>query len=125
MLEKLPPRERQIVDILYARGEATAAEVRDALPNPPSYSAVRAILARLESKGFATHREVEQRYVYAPAVPQAKARKSALGQLVGTFFNGSPIGAATALLGMTAKVDPKELDALQAAIERVRKEQGE
>lgn len=124
MLEKLPPRERQIVDILYARGEATAAEVRDALPNPPSYSAVRAILARLETKGFVTHREVEQRYVYAPAVPQAKAWRSALGQLVGTFFNGSPIGAATALLGMTQKVDPKELEALQAAIERVRKEQG-
>src|SRR5687768_2422248 len=125
MLEKLPPRERQIVDALYVRGEATAAEIRDAIPNPPSYSAVRAILARLEIKGFVTHREVEQRYVYAPAVPEAKARRSALGQLVGTFFNGSPIGAATALLGMTNKVDPKELDALQAAIERVRQEQGE
>ena len=125
MLERLPPRERQIVDALYVRGEATAAEVREAIPNPPGYSAVRAILARLETKGYVTHREVDQRYVYAPAVPEAKARKSALGQLVGTFFNGSPIGAATALLGMTEKVDPKELDALQAAIERVRQEQGE
>lgn len=125
MLEKLPPRERQIVDVLYTRGEATAAEVRDAIPNAPSYSTVRAVLARLETKGFVTHREVDQRYIYAPAVPQAKARRSALGQLVGTFFNGSPIGAATALLGMTKSVDPRELDALQAAIERVRKEQGE
>ena len=125
MLEKLPPRERQIVDVLYARGEATAAEVREAIPNPPSYSAVRAILARLETKGFAIHREVDQRYVYAPAVPEAKARRSALAQLVGTFFNGSPIGAATALLGMSQKIDPRELEALQAAIDRAKQEAGE
>lgn len=125
MLEKLPPRERQIVDVLYVRGEATAAEVREAIANPPSYSAVRAILARLETKGFVTHREVDQRYVYAPAVPEAKARRSALAQLVGTFFNGSPIGAATALLGMTQKIDPRELEALQAAIDRAKQEAGE
>ena len=123
MLEKLPPRERQIVDVLYARGEATAAEVRKAIANPPSYSAVRAILARLETKGFVTHREVEQRYVYAPAVPEAKARRSALAQLVGTFFNGSPIGAATAL-AMTNTFDPRAVDARQGAIDRARKEAG-
>jgi predicted transcriptional regulator len=125
MLEKLPPRERQIVDLLYARGEATAAEVREGISNPPSYSAVRAILARLETKGFVTHREIEQRYVYAPAVPEAKARGSALRQLVGTFFNGSPVSAATALVGMSKKPDLAELEALQAAIERVKREAGE
>lgn len=125
MLEKLPPRERQIVDLLYSRGEATAAEVREGISNPPSYSAVRAILARLESKGFVTHREVEQRYVYAPAVPEAKARGSALSQLVSTFFNGSPISAATALLGMSKKPSLGELEALQAAIDQAKKEAGE
>lgn len=122
MLEKLPPRERQIVDILYARGEASAAEVRQDLVDPPSYSAVRAMLARLEQKGFATHREVEQRYIYAPVVPEAKARRSALSQIVGTFFNGSPVSAATALLGMSEKPSLAELETLQAAIDRAKRE---
>lgn len=125
MIEKLPPRERQIVDILYARGEASASEVKDHLPDPPSYSAVRAMLARLEQKGFVTHREVDQRYIYAPALPKAKARRSALSQIVGTFFNGSPVSAATALLGMSVKPSPAELDELQAAIDRARRESGQ
>jgi predicted transcriptional regulator len=110
MLEKLAPRERQIVDVLYARGEATAEQVRDALKNPPGNSAIRAMLVRLETKGFVTHREVDNRYVYAPSVSEKKARESALQQLLGTFFNNSPARAATALLGMVGKVDKRELD---------------
>ena len=125
MLDKLPPRERQIVDFLYVRGEASAAEVRDGIPSPPSYSAVRAMLARLETKGFVTHREFEQRYIFAPALPQAKARRSALSQVVSTFFNGSPVSAATALLGMSQRPSRAELDALQAAIDRAKEEAGE
>lgn len=122
MIEKLPPRERQIVDILYARSEASAAEIRQDLPDPPSYSAVRAMLARLEAKGFVSHREVDQRYIYAPAVPEAKARRSALTQIVGAFFNGSPVSAATALLGMSDKPSLAELDELQAAIDRAKRD---
>ena len=74
----LSRRERQIIDILYARGHATAADVQTALPDPPSYSAVRAMLVRLEAKGFVRHREEELRYVYFPTKSRASARRSAL-----------------------------------------------
>lgn len=122
MLDTLPPRERQIIDALYARGEATAAEVRDALSDPPSYSAIRSMLARLERKGFVRHRVVEQRYLYSPAVSDDAVATPLLKQLVNTFFNGSAVSAATALLGMAKRADPKELDELAALIDRVRRE---
>ena len=123
MLEKLPPRERQIVDLLYAKGGATAAEVREGLPDPLSDSAVWAMLSRLEAKGFVEREPSERGYVYAPKVPEAAAKQSALKQVVSTFFNGSPIGAATALLGMSEKASPAEIEQLQQLLARVRKEQ--
>lgn len=123
MLEKLPPRERQIVDLLYAAGPATVAEVCEALPVRLSDSAVRAMLSRLEAKGFVNRMQTDGGYRYAPAVPEAVAKESALRQLVRTFFRDSPIGAASALLGMSEKVDEAELDLLEQAIAKVRQEQ--
>lgn len=121
MLEKLPPRERQIVDILYVEGERTVAEVCEALPDPLSASAVRAMLTRLEAKGYVRRHQSDRGFVYAPAVPEAKAKQSALSQLVRTFFGGSPVGAATALLGMSAKLDDEELAELERSIAAARK----
>lgn len=125
MIEKLPPRERQIVDVLYSLGEATAAEIRDRLESPPSYSAVRAMLARLEIKGWVRHREEEQRYVYAPVLAKAKVEQTALMQVVRTFFSNSPAQAATALLGMSETLSRSELDALEQMIAKARKEQSQ
>ena len=121
MLDKLPPRERQIVDLLYVRGEATVAEVCDALPVDLSASAVRAMLTRLEGKKFVHRRQSERGYVYAPAVPQKAAKQSALTQVVRVFFNGSPVGAASALLGMSDKLQDEELDELVRLIAESRK----
>src|SRR5436189_694863 len=95
----LSRRERQIIDILYRRGRATAAEVMAELPGDPSYSTVRAQLRVLEDKGHVRHDEEGLRYVYAPAVPRHAARKPALRHLVDTFFEGSAEKAVTALLG--------------------------
>lgn len=125
MLDKLPPRERQIVDFLYTTGTATASEICEALPDGPGNSAVRVMLARLEAKGIVSRRSSEGRsFVYAPAVPEAAAKQSALSQVVRTFFNGSPLGAATALLGMSKTADPAEIDKLEKLLAQVRKEQG-
>lgn len=123
MLEKLPPRERQIVDLLYASGPATVAEICDALPVSLSDSAVRAMLTRLVAKGFVNRMPAEGGYRFAPAVPEAAAKESALRQLVRTFFQGSPVGAASALLGMSESVDEAELALLERAIAKVRQEQ--
>ena len=117
MITSLPRREREIFEILCSAGEATAADVRKAMADPPSHSAVRTMLARLEAKGVVAHRSEEQTYVYR-SVPQAsKVRESALAQLVRTFFDGSAASAATALLGMSKTLKPEELDALQRAID--------
>lgn len=124
MIEKLPPRERELFDALYASGGATAAQIEAMLPDPPSNSAIRAMLARLEKKGFVTRQLVDQAYVYSTALPGKKVRQSALRHLVGTFFGGSPAGAATALLGMSERIEPHELDALEQMIARARAEQG-
>src|SRR5919106_6365893 len=96
--DPLSRRERQILDILYAKSSATAAEVREALPDPPSYSAVRALLRILEEKGHARHETEGTRYVYLPSVPRENARTSALFRLVTTFFDGSAAQAAAALV---------------------------
>ena len=122
MIEKLPPRERQLFDTLYAHGEATAADLESLIPDPPSNSAIRAMLARLEKKGVVSRRMVDQKYVYSTAVPERKVKQSALSHLIRTFFNGSPAGAATALLGMTEKIEPEELQELERMIARVREE---
>ena len=122
MLDKLPPRERQIVDLLYVRGQSTVAEVCDALPVDLSASAVRAMLGRLEAKGFVTRGQSERGYLYAPTVPETAAKRSALQQVVKTFFGGSPAGAATALLGMSGPLKEDELAELERLIAKAREE---
>jgi predicted transcriptional regulator len=120
---QLSRRERQIMDIVYRQGQATAAEVLDRLPDPPSYSAVRAMLRILEEKGHLRHEEQGPRYVYLPTLPREKARSSALKQLVQTFFAGSTEQAVAALLGMSStQLSDEELDRLAQLIEQARKE---
>ena len=100
---QLGRRERQIVEVLYRLGKASVAEVLAELPDPPSYSAVRGMLTLLEEKGHVRHKRDGMRYVYTPAIAPAKARQSALRQLVSTFFEGSPMAAAAALLEMSGE----------------------
>lgn len=120
MIDTLPRREREIFEIICSAGEATAADVRAAMKDAPSHSAVRTLLARLEARGLLRHRLADQAYVYAPVPQPAKVRESALTQMVRTFFNGSAASAATALLGLSKELDPAELDALQRAIDEAR-----
>jgi predicted transcriptional regulator len=119
MLSALPPRERQIVDILYERGASTVAEIGEALDNEVTGSAIRAMLKRLEDKGFVARSGSERGFVYAPRLSEKSARKSALSQVVRVFFNGSAVGAATALLGET-RLDDAELDELESLIAKAR-----
>lgn len=119
--ETLSRRERQILDILYAKGSATTAEVLSALPDPPSYSAVRALLRILEEKGHARHESQGTKYVYLPLVPRESARNSALTRIVKTFFEGSAAQAAAALVD-SGSLSDEELTRLSAAIERAKKE---
>ena len=120
--ETLPRRERELLNVLFgAAGPMTAEDIRAGLSDPPSYSAVRAMLARLEAKGYVRHREEGLRYVYSPTTPRTVARRSALQQLVRVFFSGSPGEAATALLRQEDWSDA-ELEALTAEIARVREE---
>lgn len=120
-MDGLSRRERQILDILYAKGEATAADVLASLPDPPSYSAVRALLRILEEKGHARHQAKGTRYVYLPTVPRERARKSALTRVVKTFFDGSAAQAAAALVD-SGSLSDEDLKRLQSLIERARKE---
>lgn len=117
MIGSLPRREREIFETLLAAGEATAADIRRAMADPPSHSAVRTMLARLEVKGMVEHRVEDQAYVYRSVPQPAKVREGALQQLVKTFFDGSAASAATALLGLSRKLKPEEIDALQKAID--------
>jgi BlaI family transcriptional regulator, penicillinase repressor len=119
----LSRRERQILDILYARGRATAAEILGSLPDPPSYSATRALLRVLEEKGHVRHEEDGPRYVFFPRVSRQRASVTALRHVLNTFFDGSAIAAATALMdGSASKLSTEELDRLEALIEKARKE---
>lgn len=118
--EKLSRREREIMDAIFALGDrASAEEIRERLTDPPGYSAVRAMLAKLETKGYVRHREEGLRYVYSPTTSRASAQRTALHKLVRIFFGGSPGQTATALLKQETWTDD-ELDALRAEIERVR-----
>jgi predicted transcriptional regulator len=120
--EKLSRREREIMDVLYALGDsASADDIRERLSDPPTYSAVRAMLAKLEAKGVIRHRAEGLRYVYSPVTSRTTAQKKAIGQLMRVFFGGSPSEAATALLKHEQWSDG-ELDALRAQIDRVRKQ---
>jgi predicted transcriptional regulator len=119
----LSRRERQIMDILYRRGRATAAEVNEDLPGEPHSSTVRTQLRVLEEKGHVRHAEEGLRYVYMPAVPRRAARKSALKHVVDTFFDGSAEHAVAALLGgEAAKISEEQLDRIADLIARARKE---
>jgi predicted transcriptional regulator len=113
----LTRRERQIMDIIYARGEAAAADVHQALPDAPSYSAVRALLRILEEKGHLKHREEGARYVYLPTEPRGKASRSALRRVVRTFFDGSLANAVAALVDAEGgKLSADELKRIEAII---------
>jgi predicted transcriptional regulator len=118
----LSRRERQILDILYQQGQATAAEVQNGLPEPPSYSAVRALLRILEEKGHVRHQQDGPRYVYLPTVARENAKRSALRHMLRTFFDDSAEQAISALLDdSSAKLSPAELDRLARLIEDARK----
>jgi predicted transcriptional regulator len=119
--QDLSRRERQILDILYRQGQATAAEVQNALPEPPSYSAVRALLRILEEKGHVRHQQDGPRYVYLPTVALENAKRSALRHMLRTFFDGSAEQAISALLDdASARLSPEELDRLARLIEDAR-----
>ncbi|HEY3938821.1 MAG TPA: BlaI/MecI/CopY family transcriptional regulator [Bryobacteraceae bacterium] len=120
---KLSRRERQIMDVLYRLGRATAADVHQAIPDPPGYSAVRAMLRVLEEKKHIRHEEKDLRYVFIPIVPRNKARRSAARHLLDTFFDGSPEQAVATLLDVSSgNLSEEEFDRLAALIERARKD---
>lgn len=118
----LSRRERQILDILFKAGRASAAEVQSALADPPSYSAVRALLRILEDKGHVRHEQDGPRYVYAPTLPRNNAQRSALRHILQTFFNGSAEQAISALLDdQSTTLSTAELDRLAHLIDHARK----
>jgi BlaI family transcriptional regulator, penicillinase repressor len=122
-LSSLSRRERQIMDFLFSRGKATVAEVLAGIPDPPSYSAVRAMLRTLEEKGHVTHEEEGRAYVYRPTVAREQARRSALKHLVATFFAGSTEQAVAALLDLSRpKLSAEELDRMARLVDQARKE---
>ena len=119
----LTRRERQIMDIVYRFGRATAAEVQENLPDPPSYSAVRALLRVLEEKEHLRHVQEGPRYVYLPTVPAEKARKSALKRVLRTFFDDSAEKAVAALVSMSASdLSEEELERIRERIEEAKEE---
>lgn len=124
MIESLPPRERQVFEALFAMKRATAAELEAAIRPPLSNSALRVMLRRLEGKGFVTHEEEQGRFIYAPALPDTRIKQNAVQRFVETYFGGSPLGAATALLGMSKTVSAEEIEKLEEMLAKVRKEQG-
>ncbi|SPE37862.1 Transcriptional repressor, CopY family [Candidatus Sulfopaludibacter sp. SbA6] len=120
----LSRRERQIMEILYQRGKASASEVREAMESAPSYSAVRAMLRVLEDKGHAKHMAEGLKYVYVPTVPRDKAKRSAVKHLLDTFFAGSPEQIVAALLDVSAtRLTREELDRMGEMIERAKREE--
>ena len=119
----LSRRERQIMEILYQHGKASAAEVREAMPDAPGYSAVRAMLRILEEKGHVKHQAEGLKYVYVPTVARDKAKRTAVKHLMETFFNGSPENVVAALLDVSStKLSPDELDRMAQLIDNARKE---
>jgi len=120
---QLSRREREIMDVIYRSGRATAAEVLDQLADPPSYSTVRALLRVLEDKGHLRHEEDGPRYVFLPTVPRERALQSALRQLLHTFFDGSTEQAVAALLDLSStRLSDAELERLSQLIADARKE---
>lgn len=123
VLPHLSRRERQIMDVIHRAGRATAAEVQRQLPDPPGYSAVRAMLRVLEDKGHLRHEQQGLTYVFVPTLSPESARRSAVSHLLRTFFNGSPERAVAAVLEASdARLSPRELEKISALIEAARKE---
>ena len=119
----LSRREREVMDVLYRRGEATVAEVMEEIPDPPTYSAVRSVFRILEKKGHISHREDGPRYVYAPAVKRERARRAALDQLVDTFFEGSSEQALVALLRRSdVNMSASQIERLAKAVRKASEE---
>jgi BlaI family transcriptional regulator, penicillinase repressor len=119
---KLSRRERQIMDVLYRRQRASVAEIRGALPDAPSYSAVRALLRILEEKGHIRHEAQDLRYVYFPAAPRGRAARKALRHVLDTFFEGSAAQAVATLLDpSTGHISEEELDRISTLIAKARK----
>ncbi len=121
--KNLSRRERQIMDIIYELNRATAQQVLERMPNPPSYSSVRALLRVLEEKGHLVHRQDGPRYVFSPTLPREEARQDALKHLMETFFDGSTEKVVAAVLGMSDdKLDDAEYRRLTNLIEQARQE---
>jgi predicted transcriptional regulator len=119
--EDLSRRERQVMEILHRKGECTVAEILQAMPDPPTYSAVRSVLRILGEKGLVSHREDGPRYVYFPARPTDEAREDVLAHVVRTYFAGAPEEAVTALLRLSdADLDDSEINRLREKIRRAR-----
>jgi BlaI family penicillinase repressor len=118
----LSRRERQILDVIYHLGRATASEVLERLPDAPTYTTVRGLLRVLESKGHVRHEEEAGRYVYFPTMKKERAAQTALTHVVSTFFDGSPSAAMAALRGNDRKLSEAELARLAEMVERARKE---
>jgi BlaI family transcriptional regulator, penicillinase repressor len=122
-LDRMSRRERQIMEVIYAAGKATVTEVLDALPDPPSYSAVRALLRILESKGHLRHVVEGTRYVFLPTLSPDRARRSAMRSILQTFFEGSPEKAVAALLEVSRSgISEEELARISRMIEKAREE---
>ena len=122
-LAGLSRRERQIMEILYQRGKASASEVREAMEDAPGYSAVRAMLRVLEEKGHVKHQEEGLKYVYVPVVAREKAKRSAVKHVLDTFFAGSPEQIVAALLDVSAaRLTNEELDRMADLIEKAKRE---
>lgn len=120
MIESLPRREREIFELLCQLGEASATAVRRAMADPPTDSAVRMLLRRLEERGLISHRTEGQTFIFSPVATADAIAQNALQNLVRKFFRGSAANAATALLGMEPKLEPEEIEVLQRMIDRVR-----
>ena len=122
-IEKLTRRERQVMNILFEISEGTVNEVINKMDSAPSYSAVRAVLSRLVTKGLLRYHESGPRYVYAPVIGQRQASRSALQRVIDTFFDGSPVRTVNALMGISAKnLSREELDELEEIIAKARRE---
>ena len=125
MNRRLPPalsrRERQIMDVVYRLGRATAAEIHAELPDPPTYTTVRGLLRVLEAKGHLRHGQEERRYVYEASTPRDSAGASTLSHVVRTFFQGSPSDAMAALLGSQENLSDAELVRLEDLVRKARR----
>ncbi|MGB5105878.1 MAG: BlaI/MecI/CopY family transcriptional regulator [Candidatus Zixiibacteriota bacterium] len=121
LVEGLSRRERQIMDIIYQRGEATAADIQSALPEAPGNSAVRALLSLLKQKGLVRHRKKGRMYIYSPVVSRERARRTVLGRVVQTFFGNSVENVIAALIDMSSqKMSDEELTRLEKMIQQRR-----